>query len=300
MYHRLSEKVKHKLCKQYECQHEYRVAYSAVEPVSERYKTLSPEEIWHEAHSVVKDISKATVRQWKVEHLFYQLKSKYNCFHDQTGRIIDCSEEQQSITAMLVLFDVVCMLSLAKRLEPEQAEQHPYYEYIKTILNFFCHSTLFHTMLAVLEHAENELENHTGHELSEVDYMSDVPLAEPQTKSTDWNNDKVRIAHLKNVYVALQQQLGADFKGGSQWFYVYRMLADNKVYPANEYSLFAHDLKKVGVSSAFPDTNTFSRKQQQIKANTTYPNWKVQPGKKQTVLEQGIRIARIAFGIFFS
>ena len=298
MYRLLSEDKKLELRQQYESRQEYMVAYNAINVTSERYEDLSPEEIWNEAIAVVEEIRKSAHREWKVDKVFNQLKRKYSVFVDESDVRVERSEKQQEMTATLVLFDVVCMLSLAERVKPEEAEQHPYFEYMRTILGYFCESVLFQAMLAVLKHDEEEVENIVGHDLQEVDYMDGIPAAKPVTKETNWDDDKFRRSCLRKIYAALKEQLKEQFKGGSQWFYVYRVMADLKIYADNSYKPFASDLEAIKVTKEhMPNTNTFSRKQNQLKQGTRYPNWQVKTGGKQTVLDEGKRIAQIAFNI---
>lgn len=298
MYRLLSEDKKLELRQQYESRQEYMVAYNAINVTSERYEDLSPEEIWNEAISVVEEIRKSAHREWKVDKVFNQLKRKYSVFVDESDVRVERSEKQQEMTATLVLFDVVCMLSLAERVKPEEAEQHPYFEYMRTILGYFCESVLFQAMLAVLKNDEEEVENIVGHDLQEVDYMDGIPAVKPVTKDTNWDDDKFRRSCLRKIYAALKEQLKEQFKGGSQWFYVYRVMADLTIYSANSYKPFALDLEAIGVTKKhMPNTNTFSRKQNQLKQGTRYPNWQVKTGGKQTVLDEGKRIAQIAFNI---
>lgn len=298
MYRLLSEDKKLELRQQYESRQEYMVAYNAINVTSERYEDLSPEEIWNEALAVVEEIRKSAHREWKVDKVFNQLKRKYSVFVDESDVRVERSEKQQEMTATLVLFDVVCMLSLAERVKPEEAEQHPYFEYMRTILGYFCESVLFQAMLAVLKHDEEEVENIVGHDLQVVDYMDGIPVAKPVTKEINWDDDKFRRSCLRKIYAALKEQLKEQFKGGSQWFYVYRVMADLKIYADNSYKPFASDLEAIGVTKKhMPNTNTFSRKQNQLKQGTRYPNWQVKTGGKQTVLDEGKRIAQIAFNI---
>lgn len=298
MYRLLSEDKKLELRQQYESRQEYMVAYNAINVTSERYEDLSPEEIWNEAIAVVEEIRKSAHREWKVDKVFNQLKRKYSVFVDESNVRVERSEKQQEMTATLVLFDVVCMLSLAERVKPEEAEQHPYFEYMRTILGYFCESVLFQAMLAVLKHDEEEVENIVGHDLQEVDYMDGIPAAKPVTKETNWDDDKFRRSCLRKIYAALKEQLKEQFKGGSQWFYIYRVMADLTIYSDNSYKPFASDLVAIKVTKEhMPNTNTFSRKQNQLKQGTRYPNWQVRTGGKQTVLEEGKRIAQIAFNI---
>ena len=300
MYQRLPESQRRALREQFEARQEYMVAYNAINVVSEHYDDLSPEEIWNEALAIVDEISKSNHRQWKVDKVYSQLKRKYSTIVDEHGDKSNRTDKQQSISATLVLFDVVCMLSLAKRLEPQQAQQHPYYEYMRTLLGYFCHSVLFQAMLAVLMNDEEEVENLVGKELQEVDYMDaqPTPQQQPNNNPPDWNDHDLRIGKLRKIYTALQHQLGDQFHGRSQWFYVYRVMADLTAYQERSYTLFISDLREIGVNDEnMPNTNTFSRKQDQLKTHSRYPNWQVKPGRKQTVLDEGIRIARIAFDI---
>lgn len=300
MYQRLPESQRRALREQFETRQEYMVAYNAINVVSEHYDDLSPEEIWNEALLIVDEISKSNHRQWKVDKVYSQLKRKFSIISDESGNTSNRTDKQQSISATLVLFDVVCMLSLAKRLEPQQAQQHPYYEYMRTILGYFCHSVLFQAMLAVLMNDEEEVESLVGNELQEVDYMDAQPAPQQQPKNNppDWNDHDLRISKLRKIYAALQRQLGEHFQGRSQWFYVYRVMADLTTYQEHSYTLFVSDLREIGVKNEhMPNTNTFSRKQDQLKPHSRYPNWQVKPGRKQTVLDEGIRIARIAFDI---
>lgn len=298
MYRLLSEDKKLELRQQYESRQEYMVAYNAINVTSERYEDLSPEEIWNEAIAVVEEIRKSAHREWKVDKVFNQLKRKYSVFVDESDVRVERSEKQQEMTATLVLFDVVCMLSIAERVKPEEAEQHPYFEYMRTILGYFCESVLFQAMLAVLKHDEEEVENIVGHDLQEVDYMDGVPAAKLVTKETNWDDDKFRRSCLRKTYAALKEQLKEQFKGGSQWFYVYRVMADLTIYADSSYKPFASDLEAIRVTKEhMPNTNTFSRKQNQLKQDTRYPNWQVKTGGKQTVLDEGKRIAQIAFNI---
>lgn len=298
MYRLLSEDKKLELRQQYESRQEYMVAYNAINVTSERYEDLSPEEIWNEALAVVEEIRKSAHREWKVDKVFNQLKRKYSVFVDESDVRVERSEKQQEMTATLVLFDVVCMLSLAERVKPEEAERHPYFEYMRTILGYFCESVLFQAMLAVLKHDEEEVENIVGHDLQVVDYMDGIPAAKPVTKETNWDDDKFRRSCLRKIYAALKEQLKEQFKGGSQWFYVYRVMADLTIYADSSYKPFASDLEAIRVTKEhMPNTNTFSRKQNQLKQGTRYPNWQVKTGGKQTVLDEGKRIAQIAFNI---
>ena len=111
---------------------------------------------------------------------------------------------------------------------------------------------------------------------------------------------KVRIAKLKEVYKALADNLGKKFKGGSQWFYVYKLMADNKTYEDRSYKKFINDLQNIGMpQEVLPNPDTFTRKYNQLAKDCRYPYWRVKSGGKQATLDEGMEIARIAFDILY-
>jgi|GEM_PF-7133802 len=300
MYKRLSEIEKKNLRNRFENRQEYRVAYNVISTTSEHYDDLSPEEIWNEALLVIEELSNSTHREWKADKLFNQLKRKFSIIEDEHGECTHRTIKQQEISATLVLFDVICMLSLAKRLSPEEAESHPYYGYMVKIIQYFGQSILFHAMLAVLKHDEVAEEAATGQELQPVDYMDGIPEETTEKPSVDYNDANIRVGRLRKIYTVLQEKMGADFKGRSQWYYVYRLMAENRIYKEGSYTQFVSDIKGANVKDEhMPDTNTFSRKRKQMKSNLTYPNWQINHGGKQTVLEEGLKIAKIAFEILY-
>lgn len=298
MYHRLSEDNIAELRSRYEKVQEYMVAYNAISVVSEHYNDLSPEEIWDEALKVVDEISKSNIREWKVDKVYSQLKRKYNAFVDEQGNKETRTAKQQEKTATMVLFDVVLMLVLAQKVEAENIKEHPYFQFMTTILGYIGESILFEAMLAVTKKAEEDVEKMTGRELAQTDYMEGAP--EPAKQEDDQDNkladDKVRRAKLKKVKAELEYQLGKKFKGGSQWFYVYKMMAEMNVYADKSYKVFEADMTAIDEKV---NTNTFTRKYGQIKENTRYPNWKVAPGGKQSTLDEGKKIAGIAFDVLY-
>lgn len=298
MYHRFSEDKIAELRSRYEKVQEYLVAYNAVSVVSEHYNDLSPEEIWDEALKVVDEISKSNIREWKVDKVYSQLKRKYNAFVDEQGNKETRTAKQQEKTATMVLFDVVLMLVLAQKVEAENIKEHPYSQFMTTILGYIGESILFEAMLAVTKKAEEDVEKMTGKELAQTDYMEGAPNPAKKEEAQDniLSDDKVRRAKLKKVKAELECQLEKKFKGGSQWFYVYKMMAEMRVYTDKSYKVFEADMTAIGEKV---NTNTFTRKYAQIKENTRYPNWKVAPGGKQSTLDEGKKIAGIAFDVLF-
>lgn len=118
--------------------------------------------------------------------------------------------------------------------------------------------------------------------------------------SKDLQNDRLRIHKLRNAYTACKNDLGKRFKGGSQWFYIYKLMVENRTYEDKTYKLFLSDLASAGVpEKEMPNTDTFARKYSQMKEGIFFPNWKVKAGGRQATLDEGLQIARIAFGVLY-
>ena len=297
MYKRLTEEEKLKLRQDYDSIHEYTVCYNAIDAVSEHYDDLSPEEVWSEALLIVEEIKRSTNKKWKINTIYSQLKRKYDSFDNGIKR----SEEQREHTATMVLFDVVMMLTIAKKVDVSSVEEHPYFEYIVSILNYIGHTTLFEAMLAVTHQNEIDIEEMVGEELTPYDYLrsNNMPkktsLEEPISLNDD---DDKRRACLQQIYKKLKQD--KEFTGGSQWFYIYKMMTENQIYDEHSYALFIQDLTLIGVSNKqLPAESIFARKYKQIQPDSRYPYWKVISGKKQTTLTIGKKLAGIAFKILF-
>lgn len=121
-----------------------------------------------------------------------------------------------------------------------------------------------------------------------------------EKKNPDYKDTQVRVAKLKEIYKTLRKDLGTKFKGGSQWFYVYKLMADCKIYEDRSYQLFLNDLHSAGVSkNDMPNPVTFTRKYNQLQSDTLYPYWRVKPGGKQATLDEGMGIAQIAYFILY-
>lgn len=296
MYQRLSEEKKSELRGQYDAVQEYTICYNAIEAVGDQFEDLSPEEVWSEALILVNEIKKAPNRKWKVQTIFNQLKRKYDSFDGVNKR----TDQQRTRTATMVLFDVLIMLSLAKKVDAEHLNEHPYYDHMVTILNFIGGTTLFEAMLAVAHQDEDSIEQMVGEELQPHDYLGTRPQ-QPHNQCLEkpFENTDTRIKKLKLIYAALRKV--EEFNGGSQWFYIYKMMAENGIYNEHSYTPFINDLKAIGVNDkSLPATIIFSRKYKQLKEGTQYPYWKVKAGGKQPTLDLGIKFAKIAFQILFS
>ena len=136
----------------------------------------------------------------------------------------------------------------------------------------------------------------------EEEVKEDEPaiVRERDEDEPDFKDTKVRVAKLKEIYKTLRKDLDGKFKGGSQWFYVYKLMADCKIYEDRSYQLFMNDLHSAGVSKDdMPNPVTFTRKYNQLQRDSRYPYWRVKSGGKQATLDEGIGIARIAYNILF-
>lgn len=296
MYQRLSEEKKSELREQYDAVQEYTICYNAIEAVGDQFEDLSPEEVWNEALTLVNEIKKAPNRIWKVQTIFNQLKRKYDSFDGGCKR----TDQQRTRSATMVLFDVLIMLSLAKKVDEDHLNEHPYFNHMVTILNFIGETTLFEAMLAVAHQDEDKIEQMLGEELQPNDYLG-TESQKPHNQFVDkpLEDTDTRIKKLKLIYTALKKL--EEFRGGSQWFYIYKLMAENHIYEDYSYTLFMNDLEHIGVQSKhMPKTSTFARKYKQLKPDTKYPHWKVKLGGKQPPLDKGKRLAKIAFEILFN
>ena len=77
-------------------------------------------------------------------------------------------------------------------------------------------------------------------------------------------------------------------------------MVENRTYEDKTYKLFLSDLASAGVpEKEMPNTDTFARKYSQMKEGIFFPNWKVKAGGRQATLDEGLQIARIAFGVLY-
>lgn len=295
MYQRLSENKKTELRELYDAVQEYTICYNAIDAVGDQFEDLSPEEVWDEALALVNEIKKAPNRTWKVQTIFNQLKRKYESFDGVSRR----TDQQRTRTATMVLFDVLIMLSLAQKVDAEHLKEHPYYDHMITILNFIGDTTLFEAMLAVAHQDEDSIEQMVGEELQPHDYLgTSHQKSKKQSTDTSLEDTDIRIKKLKLIYTTIKQE--KEFKGGSQWFYIYKVMAENGIYEEHSYTLFINDLKAIGLTNnSLPQYNIFSRKYKQLKDGTKYPLWKIKAGGKQPTLDTGTKFAKIAFQILF-
>ena len=139
---------------------------------------------------------------------------------------------------------------------------------------------------------------------SEDGSMENIPQAIRERieneSSKNLQNDRLRIRKLRNTYAACKNDMGRRFKGGSQWFYIYKLMVENRTYEDKTYKLFLSDLASAGVpEKEMPNTDTFARKYSQMKEDIFFPNWKVKAGGRQATLDEGLQIARIAFGVLY-
>lgn len=105
-------------------------------------------------------------------------------------------------------------------------------------------------------------------------------------------NESERVVLLKRVYETLIEKMGENFTGNSQWFYVYKLMAENGIYPNRQYQQFKKDIETADIPN-LPDTSTFTRKYKQLRPGSTYP-WPIKENGRGDILDDGNRIAGIA------
>lgn len=174
MMQRLSDMKLSELRSRYEREQAYLVTYAAVNAVSEANQDLSAEEVWHEAEILFDEIRLLPKpnKQWKFQQVYSQLCRKYLSFIDDTGSK-QRTQKQAENTAFLVLFDVVFMLAMAKKVEADTLDEHPYLSYILAILKRIGKSVLFHCMVQLIQKEDDTIEKLLGQELPEYDYLDE-------------------------------------------------------------------------------------------------------------------------------
>lgn len=124
-----------------------------------------------------------------------------------------------------------------------------------------------------------------------------TPITKDTRTDQDFNlrvNRELRVKKLKELNNALIKAMDDNFTGCSQWFYVYKLMAERAIYLNRKYQQFKSDLEEAGVpEKRLPDTSTFTRKYKQIRSGSTYP-WKPKENGRSDILEEGNMIAGIA------
>lgn len=133
----------------------------------------------------------------------------------------------------------------------------------------------------------------------ESDDESDLKNAKQDKAEELRTNAELRQEKLKDSYAALLKTKD-EFNEGSDWFYIYRMMADMTTYTHPDYQTFINDLDAAGIDTSAIHKSAFTEMNDRIKDKTTYPNWKVKEGKQQGVMDKGIEYARIAFHIIYN
>lgn len=152
-------------------------------------------------------------------------------------------------------------------------------------------------LAAVAELRQYQKSNHIIYQ--EVQ-SNDLPFIIKEEKENEPKIDirkdrEARIMKLIQVHKALKAQLGDSYTGKSQWFYVYKLMVEKGIYTNRKYRQFKADLEQAGISkNELPNTNTFTRKYNQLKKGTTFPDWENQNGGRDDILEEGKEIAQIA------
>ena len=141
-------------------------------------------------------------------------------------------------------------------------------------------------------------------ENEEVDYddesdddsdLEDVKQGIAEILRTD---DELRRKKLKESYDALLKTQNG-FNSGSDWYYIYRMMAEKKTYALPDYKPFIEDLKMAGINIAKIHKSAFTEISKRIKKDRAFPHWEVKEGKQQGVMDKGIEYARVAFHIIY-
>lgn len=117
----------------------------------------------------------------------------------------------------------------------------------------------------------------------------------------DVRNPEQRPGLLKLVFDACKEKMGKKFQP-IDWFYIYKLMVDNYIYEDNSYKPFEADLKKAGIpGTEMPPTDQFFRKYNVMKQgeDNRFPHWEVTNRGRQSTLDRGISIARIAHPILF-
>ena len=144
-------------------------------------------------------------------------------------------------------------------------------------------------VLAFKEEAQRRIEeNQTDDQIKTHD--NQIEDTDPHT------NIRLRRKLLKQSYEKLME---TDFNAGSDWYYIFRMMEDNKIYASSDYKGFLDDLVGAGIDKSKINKSAFTEISKRIQKDTKYPYWKVVRGKQQKVIDRGIELARIAFNILF-
>jgi len=151
-----------------------------------------------------------------------------------------------------------------------------------------------------LLHQENDGEDDDD---ASEDEQENKPEAGQIENSSNKNvrDPEQRPGLLKMVFDACKEKMGEKFQP-IDWFYIYKMMVDNYIYEDNSYKPFEADLKKAGIpETEMPPTDQFFRKYDVMKQGDDYrfPHWEVTNRGRQSTLDRGISIARIAHPILF-
>ena len=273
----------------------YKITFRAISYVSEKFQDISPAEAWNEAEKVIHELAQSDHINFSIEDIADNLLHKYLKFVIPEPKVIARTTQQAEMTRLLVLFNVLVMLAQKEK----NSENHPYIDYCRKIAAILIHNPIYLKMCELLKENEENLEADLGFELETADFLKIDSLSTPAKDSSTLFDDNHRLTRLKLIYKKLK--LEKDFEGGSQWFYIYKLMAENHIYEDYSYTLFMNDLEHIGVQSKhMPKTSTFARKYKQLKPDTKYPHWKVKLGGKQPPLDKGKRLAKIAFEILFN
>ena len=130
-------------------------------------------------------------------------------------------------------------------------------------------------------------------EVAKINKERNNSNADSPTSETDYciiTNRALRCKKFKVLSDELTTKLG--FKGGSQWFYVYKLMVEKGIYINRQYQQFKKDLETADIPK-LPKTSTFTRKYKQLPEGSTYP-WRTKNNGRSDILDEGNKIAEIA------
>lgn len=253
---------------------------------------LLPAEVWSEAKAYLSHLSSIKKKNYAVQNIRKELEIRYSIFDNGIERIAR-SESQKQRTASIVMMAIFFQLLCA---HISSLEGNPYVDLIRAIFDNMKTDPFILSLYSQIDTIETQNEKQ-GDFVRQKDYILGESTAQLLQDQNIADRDK-RIAILKQSYQKFQEQIPDKFTGGSQWFYVYKLMSELSYYEEHRYQEFYDDLVKAGVLERhLPNTTQFTRKYKDIKEYTMFPNWKHRIGGRNDILTMGIDLARIVFNI---
>jgi len=266
--------------------------YRPVMENANEYDDLFPEEIWLEAKMQLAHIRSVKRQELVLSNLRKRLEQRYSVFEDGTRKETRSPEQRKrtaSIVMMAMFFQLLCR-------NTESLEENPYYNLILALFEDMKSDPYILRLYEAIDAEETKNEK-AGAFVVQKDYLNDEKV-EKILSNPLVSDDEKRITILREGYKQIKEKMKDSFTGGTQWWYVYKMMTEQKIYEDHRYKRFKDDLIAADVKKEhLPDTNLFTGKYDDIKKGTEYPNWKVAPGGREDILEMGKQFARIVFQI---